>query len=519
MTAAAPRGAGAAGTTGRWWLIPWYPAAFPIAFILFMWSGTGIEPIWILRPTLIAVGFTLVLTLLLALLLRDRDRGALAATAFVVALAIGNVLASAAIALIGLLVVVEGLVNRGIPWQLGRTATRALSALGAALVLDVVLASVQQGSFAWAMEDIQARLARQSIAEAYDPAAPDIYVILLDGYPGDDAAELEPSFDPNVFPAALADRGFDVERNSRSNYLLTALTISSMFGGNHIADIPALGPPHGPSAADYRRLRRFSETGAVLRTLGDAGYERIASPSSAVDLGLYGVDRVMPHAGMQELEFGLLRITTLGKLIDLVFPDFMAGQYRTNVMGVIHSTERIASEPHERPRFVFSHVLAPHPPLLFDADGNPVSVPTSRSTAYEDPRGNRSPERVKATFEYTSFAGHEAIEIVDTILREQGDDAVVVVFSDHGTGTGFDSGDPFGSDIDERSSNILAVRTPGHPNLLPAGTTPINVLPRILNAYLDTDLPYHPDTTWAWEAGHSVLDAVEVDTTTFQPKR
>jgi hypothetical protein len=61
------------GTTGRWWLIPWYPAAFPIAFILFMWSGTGIEPIWIVRPMLIAVGFTLVLTLLLALLLRDRD--------------------------------------------------------------------------------------------------------------------------------------------------------------------------------------------------------------------------------------------------------------------------------------------------------------------------------------------------------------------------------------------------------------------------------------------------------------
>ena len=42
-------------------------------------------------------------------------------------------------------------------------------------------------------------------------------------------------------------------------------------------------------------------------------------------------------------------------------------------------------------------------------------------------------------------------------------------------------------------------------------------MPRILNAYLDTDLPYRPDTTWAWDAGHSILDAVEVDRTTFQP--
>src|SRR6185436_17186536 len=127
---------------------------------------------------------------------------------------------SAAVALIGLLVVVEGLVNRGIAWQLGRTATRALSAMGAALILVVVLAGVQQGSFGWAIEDIQARLARQPMAASYDPAAPDIYVILLDGYPGDDAAELDPSFDADAFPSALEDRGFDVQRHSRSNYLL-----------------------------------------------------------------------------------------------------------------------------------------------------------------------------------------------------------------------------------------------------------------------------------------------------------
>ena len=172
MSDAAPRGAGAAGRTrGRWWLIPWYPAAFPIAFILFMWTGTGIEPIWVVRPMLIAVAFTLLATFLLALLLGDRDRGALAATAFVVALALGNVLAAAGVALIGLLVVVEGLVNRGIAWQLGRTATRALSALGAALILVVVLAGVQQGSFAWAIEDIQARLARQPMAEVVRPGS------------------------------------------------------------------------------------------------------------------------------------------------------------------------------------------------------------------------------------------------------------------------------------------------------------------------------------------------------------
>ena len=311
MTEAALEGDSAGGRTrGRWWLIPWYPAAFPIAFILFMWSGTGIEPIWVVRPMLIAVAFTLLLTFLLALLLGDRDRGALAATAFVVALALGNVLASAAVALIGLLVVVEGLVNRGIAWRLGRTATRALSALGAALILVVVLASVQQGSFGWAVEDVQARLARQPMAAAYDPAAPDIYVILLDGYPGDDAAELDPSFDADAFPDALEERGFDVQRHSRSNYLLTRLTLATMFGNDHVAEATQLRPPFGPEQRDNRRLRLFADEGPVLRALDDAGFETITITSASLDLALYNTDRVVTQPGAQEFETALLKITT-----------------------------------------------------------------------------------------------------------------------------------------------------------------------------------------------------------------
>src|SRR4029079_1139173 len=98
------------------------------------------------------------------------------------------------------------------------------------------------------------------------------------GYPGDDAAELEPSFDADAFPEALAERGFDVQRHSRSNYLLTALTLASMFGGDHIADAHALGPPYGPAAADYRRLRRFSEGGAGPRAPCEGGCERVAAP-------------------------------------------------------------------------------------------------------------------------------------------------------------------------------------------------------------------------------------------------
>jgi hypothetical protein len=482
-----------------------------------MWSGTGIEPIWFVRPLVIAVGLTLGLTLALTLLLGDRDRAGLVATSIVVALAFDDARVAAAVLVGSGLLLAEGIARRGRPWRRGPIATRAMSALGAALLLVVGVSTVQEGSFAWAVEDIQLRLRHDPPADAYDPSAPDIYVILLDGYPGDDAARLAPGFDADAFPAALAQRGFDVQRHSRSNYLLTRLTLASMLGNVHILDSPALAAPHGSRAAESRRMRRITERGPILAALAAAGYERIATGSVALDLGLAHVDRVMPPAGAQEFEFGLLRLTTAGHLVEAIAPEFVASLSRANVLGVIAGAEQVAAEPHDRPRFVYTHVMAPHPPMLFDAEGRPTGDSVLSDSFVEPTNRGRSQRRVEAEFDYAVWAGRRATEIVDAVLANQSADTVIVVLSDHGTDTGFDGRDPFASDLDERSSNFLAVRTPGHPGLLPPGTTPINVLPRILNAYLGTELPLHADTTWAWNAGGSVLDAVEVDLGSFTP--
>jgi hypothetical protein len=102
------RPAAPAAGTGRWWLIPWYPAAFPIAFVVMMWSGTGIEPIWLVRPMVLVVIATLAVTLVLTLVLRDRDRAGLAATAIIVALAVDDVRAAAAILVVAIAVIGDG---------------------------------------------------------------------------------------------------------------------------------------------------------------------------------------------------------------------------------------------------------------------------------------------------------------------------------------------------------------------------------------------------------------------------
>ena len=66
----------------------------------------------------------------------------------------------------------------------------------------------------------------------------------------------------------------------------------------------------------------------------------------------------------------------------------------------------------------------------------------------------------------------------------------------------------------QRSSNVLAVAAPGHVGVLPEGTTPVNVLVRILDAYGLATLPFQPDTTWAYKGPSDILDMVQVDPVT-----
>ena len=72
-----------------------------------------------------------------------------------------------------------------------------------------------------------------------------------------------------------------------------------------------------------------------------------------------------------------------------------------------------------------------------------------------------------------------------------------------------DPSKPLESDLVERSSNILAVYSPSHSSLFATRTTPVNILPRVLNAYLGTTIPEQSDATFAWRG--SRLDTIAVD--------
>ena len=489
-----------------------YALVFPAAIVVHIWVGTGVHPASILRPLVVALVVALVLTATLTALSRSRDLGALATTAVALWLiaavsypSIGFVLAPAIVVLIAI-----GLARRGAPWPIGEQITRGMTVVAAIAAIAVGLQAVQAGSFGQAVSDIQFDLAGLGPSPAPRPEDPDIYLVLLDAYPGTDAAALDPTWDAAAFGDALRSRGFGMADGTRSNYLQTPQTIASVLDMRHLADMPALDPPWGPASLDGYRLRRALNEAAAVSTLHQRGYELTAIASGWAEAELRRVDRYIEPIGLNEFEVGLLRGTGAADVLTFLAPDFAAALQRGRIRSSFESLAAEAARASERPKFVLAHIAAPHPPWVFDAAGNDRR--DVLRTYYQDGARDRGIDRADAIrlhLDQATYTASLTLAAVDGILASADSPPVIIIFSDHGPGTGFDPSKPLESDLVERSSNILAVYSPGHSGLFASPTTPVNILPRVFNAYFGMTIPEQPDTTFAWR--DSRLDTVAVD--------
>ena len=489
-----------------------YALVFPTAMVVHIWVGTGIHPASMICPLLIVLVATILLAAALTALSRSRDLGALATTAVVLWLiaavaypSIGLVLAPAIVVLVAI-----GLARRGAPWPIGEQITRGMTIVAAIAAIAVGLQAFQAGSLAQAVSDVQLDLAGLGPSAAPRAEDPDIYLVLLDAYPGTAAAALDPAWDAAAFGEALRKRGFDMAAGTHSNYLQTPQTVTSVLDMRHLADIPALDPPWGPIPLDGFRLRRALNEASGLSTLHQRGYELTAIASGWAEAELRRVDRYIEPIGLNEFEVGLLRGTGAAEVLTFLAPDFAAALQRGRVRSSFESVAAEAARPSERPKFVLAHVAAPHPPWVFDAAGN--DTPDQLRTFYQDGARDRGIDRAEAIRRHLDQATYTAkltVAAVDQILASANSPPVIIVFSDHGPGTEFDPSKPLESDLVERSSNILAVYSPGHAGLFASPTTPVNILPRVFNAYLGTTIPEQADTTFAWRS--SRLDTLAVD--------
>jgi hypothetical protein len=325
-----------------------------------------------------------------------------------------------------------------------------------------------------------------------DESAPNVYLVLLDGYPRQDSLAAM-DIDNAGFLADLAQRGFSVASQSHTNYHNTLLTLASMLNGRYLAALPELADPAGDFPAEERQLHRVLNGARLLDDLRSHGYRIVASPSPYGPAALFSADLVMAHGSINHFDQRLISRTFMGDLLSIVRPGLVDGWLQAATLGPMDDVAAVAAN-HSAPTFMLAHVLSPHPPFLFDAQGNAPTVDAcyaagcSLWTTERQVLGIQEAEYRRLLADQLQFVNARLLEMVDRIVAED-PAGVVVLFGDHGIR--FDAGVSV-----EYFRNFFAARTPGHANLFPADVSPVNMLTAIENAYLATTFPMRPYEAW-----------------------
>jgi hypothetical protein len=169
-----------------------------------------------------------------------------------------------------------------------------------------------------------------------------------------------------------------------------------------------------------------------------------------------------------------------------ILPDLQASWFYEQARDRIHATfdrlEALAIARPAKPRFIYAHVMAPHPPIVFKADGSPAvgfGCFPERCGLWDEVRGVDNRGLVVGEIEYLNSL---VLGTVSEIIKNNQRPAVIVVFSDHG----------YRADLDDRNEmlrNLFVSYTPGHEGIFPQDVGLVNVVPRIVNAYLPTTMP------------------------------
>jgi hypothetical protein len=460
-----------------------YPVVLATTWVLAVYVDTSVDLVHALRALIVAATVTAFVQAATTYAFRESGRGALA-TLVVAVVTIKAWPALLAIAGFGV-------------WQLWRRARHqrfnagsgpvAAQAAGAMNVFaGLLLGFVAFTGFARGALGLP-DWGEHRPATMTTVAAPDIYVLLLDGHARADTLRDRFAAEVSPFVTSLAQRGFDVAAHSNSNYDQTSMTLVSMMYGAHIPDLIERNTVPAEARGQFRLLSEMLDTETpVSRVLRAHGYEIVTIPTSVGQFGLRDADRYLDAGTLNNLELRLVQHTIIYDLGSLLGYSVIGEQERERAKRAMDALDQLAAERDGHPKFVLAHLLLPHAPFVFDAAGGPVPpMPClPECSMFETPL--EEGDRVTLYREQSIHTHRIVLDVIDRILANSKDPPVIIVMSDHGSRL-------FPDDQQEELRNFFAVVTPGRTHVFPDDVTLINVFPRLFGSYLGEPLQLEPD--------------------------
>ena len=268
---------------------------------------------------------------------------------------------------------------------------------------------------------------------------PDVYYIVLDGYPRGDFINQQLDSSNLGFLEDLEDREFFVAHCSQSNYsdtrfsLASTLNMSYLDGGEDKPEVVHPGSILDEMIRSGEVQSNFSDLGYTLVTF-ESGYKWLrwelsdqhlhpehAASSSLAIYGLNDFERLVLDTTAARLLLDIPAVLQSGRLAEII--DNPRAAHRERVLFSLEQLEEIPGT-HSNPVFVYAHIIFPHPPFVMDADGAALNnAPADELSAYAD---------------QVTYLNRRLLAIVDSIIEKSETAPVIILQGDHGATIAYD---------------------------------------------------------------------------------
>lgn len=345
---------------------------------------------------------------------------------------------------------------------------------------------------------------------------PDVYYIVLDRYTNETVLREQLGFDNSDFINFLKDNGFYVNPNAYGTFSNTASSISSTLKAGYHDDLTRAFfstskqtyQPFFDSARNSPVIREFKKQGYSYYSLGSPYEVSNQSPLADYDyntgihlniLGrIYVLDNFPKKEFIHSIYYGIAKKGI--KIGHFTILKYGGLNQREQSLASIKKLKELGNET-AGGRFIFSHILIPHNPYFFNADGSLSATPGVNNIG--------KPIREKYLGQ-VEFVNSQMKELVSVINQKSEGKAVIILQSDEGPYPSQEKMEPDGSDPkksmnDEQKAQRgkedlrmkYGVLAAYHlPNIseeqIASGADSINIFRLVLNQYLGYELPFLP---------------------------
>ncbi len=340
---------------------------------------------------------------------------------------------------------------------------------------------------------------------------PDIYYIILDRYASQETLSTQYGFDNKDFLGYLSGKGFTLANGNatHANYPFTIQSLSSSLNGQYLPNLSAsdqnsvtstkhlqdMIAQNGAAAFAKKQGYSFTQLGSWWDPTRNNPYAD-ASLKSPHEIVVFGF-----HINISEYNGILLRQSVLQTVIGA---DIKVGKF--TILGTttipsenIHAQsglyelsqlKNIAADKNTaQPKLVFAHILLPHPPYVFDADGNKPSTKKKQTTK-------------QLYLGQMAYTNKRIKDVVQSLTADPSRQPVILLQADEGPypkrfqdhQATFDWHKATAKEKQEKTGVLSAYYLPGvDASVVYPGISPVNSFRLVFNSYFGTNLPYLED--------------------------